>query len=271
MQINVENADGLNLEPGSSFCIVSHSISYVERILSSIIDVNNLQDLLIIKPENNIGIEEIRRIIDFLDFAPQGEYKLILVYEADKMTQEAANAFLKTLEEPPHYAIILLITTRWNSLLPTIRSRVQKRFLKFVPQSDKLNDFERYLAFWDAEFEDRILSHDYQILAEDELADSEDVLNQVMSIKAMIDEYLQKGIAEYVKFISRVSKINDFRFLKNLTKVVAWMIFTNKDLQIEKKIEYLKICDEIQRSKLANFNYVLTYYTLLLGLRGEKQ
>ncbi|HPV62741.1 MAG TPA: hypothetical protein PLY22_02255, partial [Fervidobacterium sp.] len=99
MQINVENADGLNLEPGSSFCIVSHSISYVERILSSIIDVNNLQDLLIIKPENNIGIEEIRRIIDFLDFAPQGEYKLILVYEADKMTQEAANAFLKTLEE----------------------------------------------------------------------------------------------------------------------------------------------------------------------------
>lgn len=129
MQINVENADGLNLEPGSSFCIVSHSISYVERILSSIIDVNNLQDLLIIKPENNIGIEEIRRIIDFLDSCTsQGEYKLILVYEADKMTQEAANAFLKTLEEPPHYAIILLITTRWNSLLPTIRSRVQSVF-----------------------------------------------------------------------------------------------------------------------------------------------
>ena len=271
MQINVENADGLNLEPGSSFCIVSHSISYVERILSHIIDVNNLQDLLIIKPENNIGIEEVRKIIDFLDFAPQGEYKLILVYEADKMTQEAANAFLKTLEEPPYYAIILLITTRWNSLLPTIRSRVQKRFLKFVPQSDKLNDFERYLVFWDAEFEERILSHDYEILAEDEIGDSEDVLNQVMSIKAMIDEYLQKDIAEYVKFISRISKINNFHFLKNLTKVVAWAIFTNKDLQIEKKIEYLKICDEIQKSKLANFNYVLTYYTLLLGLRGEKQ
>jgi len=271
LQINVENADGMNLRPGSSFCIVSHSSSHVERILSSVIDINNLQDLLIIKPENNIGIEEVRKVIDFLDFAPQGEYKLILVYEADKMTQEAANAFLKTLEEPPHYGIILLITTRWNSLLPTIRSRVQKRFLKFVPQSDKLDDFERYLVLWNAEFEDRLLSHDYEILAEDEISESEDVLNQIMSIKILIDAYLQKGIAEYVKFISRISKINDFHFLKNFSKVVAWALFNSKELQISQKIEYLKICDEIQKSKLANFNYVLTYYTLLLGLRGEKQ
>lgn len=53
--------------------------------------------------------------------APQ---KVAIIYEADRMNQESANAFLKTLEEPPAHTTLLLLTTRPYALLPTIRSRV---------------------------------------------------------------------------------------------------------------------------------------------------
>jgi DNA polymerase-3 subunit delta' len=54
--------------------------------------------------------------------APQ---KVAIVYEADRMNVESANAFLKTLEEPPAHTTLLLLTTRPHALLPTIRSRCQ--------------------------------------------------------------------------------------------------------------------------------------------------
>jgi len=269
LELNTTKSDLAGLKPGKSFCIVTHNISYAEKLMTDVISLNNPYDVLSIRPDNNIGIEEIRKIIDFLAFSPQGDSKIIVVYEADKMTQEAANAFLKTLEEPPSYSMIILITTRWNSLLPTVKSRVQRIFVKFVPESDRLNDFERYLVLWNSEFEERLLSGDYEILPEEEVFESEDILNQIMSIKELIENYLQKDIKEYVKFISRTSKLNDFDFLRKFAKVIAWLFFNRDEIRIEEKIEYLKVCDEIQKSKLANFNYGLTYHTLLLGIRGE--
>ena len=52
-----------------------------------------------------------------------GKYKIYIIDEAEKMTQQAQNALLKTIEEPPAYGIIILLTSNIDILLPTIRSR----------------------------------------------------------------------------------------------------------------------------------------------------
>jgi len=70
------------------------------------------------------GIDAVRTIEEFLAFVPGSGVKYVLVLGGDNLTPEAQNAFLKTLEEPPRYARVLLFCQRWSNLLPTVRSRV---------------------------------------------------------------------------------------------------------------------------------------------------
>ena len=87
---------------------------------------------LIREKANTISVKEIReQIVDDIVIRPyQAEYKVYIIDEADRMTEQAQNALLKTLEEPPAYAIILLLTTRPKQLLLTIRSRCMHLKLK---------------------------------------------------------------------------------------------------------------------------------------------
>lgn len=84
-------------------------------------------DYFALRPANKmrqIGVDNTRKVIgNIQQTANQGGRKVAVVYEADRMRREAANAFLKTLEEPPADTTILLLTTRPYDLLPTIRSR----------------------------------------------------------------------------------------------------------------------------------------------------
>jgi hypothetical protein len=74
----------------------------------------------------NILIEQVRKLIEQLSLMPlAGSKRYVLILEADKMTEEAANCFLKTLEEPPTDTIFVLTSARVDYLLPTIRSRCQ--------------------------------------------------------------------------------------------------------------------------------------------------
>lgn len=85
----------------------------------------------------SIQIDTIRNLERKICFKPnEGKYRIIIIVEADKMTRGAANAFLKTLEEPPNYAIIILTTTKFSALLPTIISRCQK--IKFNSVSSEI-------------------------------------------------------------------------------------------------------------------------------------
>lgn len=74
---------------------------------------------------NTIGVEDVRTQInnDIILKPYSSPYKVYIVNEAEKMTPQAQNALLKTLEEPPAYAVILLLTVNVNSLLQTISSR----------------------------------------------------------------------------------------------------------------------------------------------------
>lgn len=92
-------------------------------------------DFLLLAPEEdsrNIKIEQVKEIIRQSAFAPVlSKYKVCIVDGADKMTVDAANSFLKLLEEPPQGWVIILIATAENALLPTILSRVVR--LRFNP------------------------------------------------------------------------------------------------------------------------------------------
>jgi DNA polymerase III subunit gamma/tau len=75
---------------------------------------------------SNNSVEDIRNLIDQVRFPPQhGKYKIYIIDEVHMLSQAAFNAFLKTLEEPPSYAIFILATTEKHKILPTILSRCQ--------------------------------------------------------------------------------------------------------------------------------------------------
>lgn len=75
---------------------------------------------------SNNSVDEIRSLIDKVRVPPQlGRYKVFIIDEVHMLSTAAFNAFLKTLEEPPHHAIFILATTEKHKLLPTILSRCQ--------------------------------------------------------------------------------------------------------------------------------------------------
>lgn len=130
---SLANAFALTLlcEKGKSEpCMECHAC---KQVLSG-----NHPDLIYVthdKP-NSIGVDDIReQINNTIMVRPYSSYyKIYIVDEAEKMTQQAQNALLKTIEEPPSYAIIILLTTNQEAFLPTILSRCVQ--LKLKPLKD---------------------------------------------------------------------------------------------------------------------------------------
>jgi DNA polymerase-3 subunit delta' len=91
---------------------------------NTVVEVENRMSILII---------QVQKLIAQLSLMPQpGSKRYVLVLEADKMTEEAANCFLKTLEEPPMDTLFVLTSSRIDNLLPTIRSRCQTLRLGYL-------------------------------------------------------------------------------------------------------------------------------------------
>src|ERR1041384_1418242 len=75
---------------------------------------------------SNNSVDDIRTLVEQVRFAPQaGKYKVYIIDEVHMLSAAAFNAFLKTLEEPPPYAIFILATTEKHKIIPTILSRCQ--------------------------------------------------------------------------------------------------------------------------------------------------
>lgn len=105
-------------------------------------------DLKVISPrleedETKIYIEDIRDVKAFLSLKPYyGSYKFVIINDADRLTPEASNALLKALEEPSPKSVLVLITSRAKTLLPTIASRCQ--LMNFLPHAEA--ELTKYLA-----------------------------------------------------------------------------------------------------------------------------
>jgi DNA polymerase-3 subunit gamma/tau len=100
-------------------------------------------DLVEIDAASHRGIDEIRELRSTIKFAPaKSKYKVFIIDEAHQLTKEAANALLKTLEEPPPHVVFILATTEIHKVIPTILSRCQRFDFKKLSISDiikKLN------------------------------------------------------------------------------------------------------------------------------------
>ncbi|MGL4799375.1 MAG: ATP-binding protein [Cellulosilyticaceae bacterium] len=90
-----------------------------------LIESGNHPDINYIDKDTKVTkIDTIReRVVQDMEIKPFGKYKIIIINEADTVTVEGQNAMLKTIEEPPSYGIVILITKNLSKLLPTIESR----------------------------------------------------------------------------------------------------------------------------------------------------
>jgi DNA polymerase-3 subunit gamma/tau len=107
-----------NLQPSGEACGVCHSCVSFQN--GSSFNIHELD------AASNNSVDDIRSLIEQVRIPPQaGRYKIYIIDEVHMLSQAAFNAFLKTLEEPPHYAIFILATTEKHKILPTILSRCQ--------------------------------------------------------------------------------------------------------------------------------------------------
>ncbi len=96
---------------------------------------------------SNNSVDDIRTLVEQVRFAPQaGKYKVYIVDEVHMLSASAFNAFLKTLEEPPPYAIFILATTEKHKILPTILSRCQIFDFKRIVPEDTVKHLEEIVA-----------------------------------------------------------------------------------------------------------------------------
>lgn len=159
---------------------------------------------------NTISVDDIRtQINNDVAIKPYSSpYKVYIMNEAEKMTIQAQNAILKTLEEPPEYAVILLLTSNVNSLLPTILSRCV--VLNMKPVSDDL--IRKYLMeemqIPDYKAEVCVAFARGNVGKAKSLASSEDfenVKNEALSLLKYIQDM------ELHEIVAAIKKINEYK------------------------------------------------------------
>jgi DNA polymerase-3 subunit delta' len=172
----------------------------------------NHPDIIFVTHEkpNSVSVDDIRTQINGdVSIKPYSRpYKVYIVNEAEKMTVQAQNAILKTLEEPPEYVVILLLTTNVNSMLPTILSRCV--VLNMKPVADELvrGFLMRQMMVPDYKAEICVAFARGNIGKAKALASSEDfenVKSEALSLLKYINEM------ELSEIIAAIKKINEYK------------------------------------------------------------
>jgi len=130
---------------------------------------------------SNNSVDDIRSLVEQVRFAPQaGKYKVYIVDEVHMLSASAFNAFLKTLEEPPSYAIFILATTEKHKILPTILSRCQIFDFKRITNNDTVEHLQEIADKEDVKAEKAAL----QVIAQKSegcMRDSLSILDKIVS------------------------------------------------------------------------------------------
>ncbi|MEO6723007.1 MAG: DNA polymerase III subunit gamma/tau, partial [Ferruginibacter sp.] len=130
---------------------------------------------------SNNSVDDIRSLVEQVRFAPQaGKYKVYIVDEVHMLSSSAFNAFLKTLEEPPPYAIFILATTEKHKILPTILSRCQIFDFKRITNNDTVAHLEEICEKEDIKA-DRTALHVIAQKSEGCMRDSLSILDKIVS------------------------------------------------------------------------------------------
>ena len=122
------------------------------------IESSNSLNIYELDAASNNSVDDIRNLIDQVRYAPQsGKYKVYIIDEVHMLSNAAFNAFLKTLEEPPSYAIFILATTEKNKVIPTILSRCQIYDFNRIETNDIKNKLIEILTTENIDFEESAL------------------------------------------------------------------------------------------------------------------
>jgi DNA polymerase-3 subunit gamma/tau len=187
---------------------------------------------------SNNSVEDIRALTDQVRFAPQaGKYKIYIIDEVHMLSAAAFNAFLKTLEEPPHYAIFILATTEKHKIIPTILSRCQ------------IFDFRRIPV-------DTIVTHlDTICKTEGITAES----NGLHIIAQKADGGLRDALSMFDRLVSFAGKNMTYNdILSNLNVLDHDYFFKVTDALLSQNIaDALLLFDEIQRNGFDGDDFIL--------------
>ena len=255
---------------------------------------DNQPDIIYVSHEkpNTIGVDDIRtQINNDIDIKPySSRYKVYIVDEAQKMNQQAQNALLKTIEEPPAYAIILLLTTNADSFLQTILSRCITLNLKAVKE-DKIKEYlmkhyqiPDYQADICAAFSQGNVGKAIQLASSEEFGELKASVLQLMKRLEDIDLYEMTGavkqIAEYKLSVNDYFDLmmiwfRDVLYLK-ATNDVDGLIFKDEVYDIKKQAAKRSyqgietILEALEKAKIrlnANVNFDLVIELLLLTIK----
>ncbi|MCC0649298.1 DNA polymerase III subunit gamma/tau [Clostridioides difficile] len=145
------------------------------------IENNTSIDIYELDAASNNGIDNIREIIDSIRYAPSNlRYKVYIIDEAHRLSAQAADAFLKTLEEPPSYVVFILATTDANQLPATIRSRCQLFDFRRIAVEDILTRLKHINLLEKCNLEEKSLMLIAK-LADGALRDAVSLLEKVIS------------------------------------------------------------------------------------------
>lgn len=188
---------------------------------------------------SNNSVEDIRNLVDQVRYAPQaGKYKIYIIDEVHMLSNQAFNAFLKTLEEPPSYAIFILATTEKHKIIPTILSRCQ------------IFDFNRILV-------DDITQH-LQYISEKESIETEQEALHLIAQKA--DGALRDALSifDLIVTFSSGSKVTYQSTIDNLHVLDYDYYFKITEALLEENIAAcLLTFDEILKKGFDGHNFIV--------------
>ncbi len=161
---------------------------------------------------SNNSVDDIRTLVEQVRFAPQaGKYKVYIVDEVHMLSTSAFNAFLKTLEEPPPYAIFILATTEKHKILPTILSRCQIFDFRRITNNDTVLHLEEIIGKEHIKAEKNAL----QLIAQK----SEGCMRDALSILDKIVSF-SNGELTYANTLEHLNILDEAYFFKLLDYLV---------------------------------------------------
>lgn len=162
------------------------------------IDDGSILDIVEMDAASNRKIDDIRQIIDEVQFKPtKCKYRVYIVDEVHMLTQEAFNALLKTLEEPPEHVIFILATTEVHKLPQTIRSRCQRFDFHRIPPRAIADRVEYVVSQENAEITDSAALM-LASVADGALRDALSLLDSCLAVSSHIDEEVVRNAAGLV-------------------------------------------------------------------------
>lgn len=226
-------------------------------------DGNNHPDFKIINEEGEtIKIEQIRSLVEKVIEKPiVSEKKVYIINDSDKMTKEAQNCLLKTLEEPPEFVTIILISSNENLLLNTIRSRCMK--IKFNSISDKeLYNYSINNIGYDEISDNLLKTFDGSIGKAVKLKENQE---KYFDIDNLIDDFKRKDI---------ISIFLSSKFLYNKEKVFEYLEYLivclySKSTNDKKYLSCIKYVNECLQALNANGNFDMNIDSMLINIWEE--